>query len=66
MESEETVIADGDPMGISAEVLKDALDSIEGWFAIDAALFMIEVMPQLFKVLRRFEVSYPVGEYQGT
>ncbi len=30
LDGEEAVISDGDPMGISAEVLKDALGAIEG------------------------------------
>ena len=43
MESEETVITDGDPMGISAEVPKHTLGAIEGGFAIDDPLFTIEL-----------------------
>ena len=42
-EGEDTVISDGDPMGISAEVLKDSLGAIEGWFAIDDPLFLVEM-----------------------
>ena len=44
-EGEDAVITDRDPMGISAEVLKDPVGAIEGWFAIDDPLFMVE-MPQ--------------------
>ena len=43
MESEETVITDGDPMGISAEVPKHTLGAIEGGFAIEDPLFTIEL-----------------------
>jgi hypothetical protein len=64
MESEETVVADGDPVGISAEVLKDALDAIEGWFAIDDPLFRIELAPESLEVFRWFEMAYTVGEYK--
>ena len=52
-----TVIADGDPVGISAEVLKDTLDAIEGGFAIDDPLLMIELAPESFKVLRLLEMA---------
>jgi hypothetical protein len=38
---ENAVIADGDPVGISAEILKDTFGAIEGWFAIDDPLLMI-------------------------
>jgi len=64
-EVEDTVIADGDPVGISAEVLKDALDAIEGGLAIDDPLFTIELAPESLKVLRRLEMPYTVGEYKS-
>ena len=35
---EDAVIVEGDPVGISAEVLKDSLDAIEGRLAIDDPL----------------------------
>ncbi len=50
MESEETVITDGDPVGVSAKVLKHPLDAIEGGFAIDDPLLMIELSSESFKV----------------
>ena len=62
----DAVIADGDPVGISAEVLQDTLDAIEGGFAINDPLFTIELAPESFKVLRRREMVYPVGESKGT
>ena len=37
MDAEDAVIADCDPVGISAEVLKDTLDAIERRLAIDRA-----------------------------
>jgi hypothetical protein len=37
---EDAVIADGDPVGISAEVLEDTLDTVEGRFAIDDPFLM--------------------------
>ena len=44
-DGEEAVIADGDSMGIPAEVLKDAPGAIKGRFAIDDPLLRVE-MPQ--------------------
>ena len=45
LDGEDAVITDRDPMGISAEGLKDPLGAIEGRFAIDDPLFMIERPP---------------------
>jgi hypothetical protein len=45
-EVEEAVIADGDPVGISAEVLKDTLNAIEGRFAIDDPLLVVQLSPE--------------------
>ena len=59
------MIADGDPMGISAEILKDTLDAIEGGFAIDDPLFTIELASESLKVLGRLEMADRVGEYKG-
>ena len=51
-------------MGISAEVLKDTLDAIEGRLAIDDPLFMIEVVPEYLKVVGLFEMADTAGEYK--
>jgi hypothetical protein len=64
MDGEDAVIAEGDPVGISAEVPKDTLDAIEGGFAIDDPLFMIELAPKSLEVFRYFEIAYTVGEYK--
>jgi hypothetical protein len=60
---EETVVADGDSVGISAEVLEDTLNPIKGGLAIDDPLFMIELAPESLKVVRLFEMTDTVGEY---
>ena len=65
MDVEDAVIADGDPVGISAEVPKDTLDAIEGGLAIDDPLFTIERAPESLKVLGRLEMADPVGEYKS-
>ena len=66
MDGEEAMIADGDPMSISAEVLKDPLNPIEGGLAIDDPLFTIELPSELLKVLRWVEMPYTVRQYHGT
>jgi hypothetical protein len=65
-ESEEAVIVDGDPVGISAEVLKDPLDTIEGGLAIDDPLFTIELAPESLKIPGLLEMADTVGENEGT
>lgn len=62
---EDAVIADRDPVGISAEVLKDTLDAIEGRFAIDDPLLMIELVPEYLKVPGRLEMADTAGEYKS-
>jgi hypothetical protein len=59
------VIADRDPVSISAEVLKDPLDAIEGGLAIDDPLLMIELTPESLEVFRLFEMLDTVGEYKS-
>ena len=61
----DAVIADGDPVGISAEVLKDTLDALEGGFAIDDPLLMIELVSESLKVPGLFEMTDTVGEYKS-
>lgn len=56
------MIADGDSVGISAEVLKDSLDAIEGRFAIDDPLLVVEVFSEGFEVSGIFEMTETVGK----
>ena len=65
-DSEDAVIADGDSMGIPAEVLKDPLDAIEGRFAIDEPLLVIEMSPERFEGFGFLEMADTVGEYKIT
>jgi hypothetical protein len=48
-------------VGISAEVLKDTLEAIEGRLAIDDPLFMIELSSESLKVFGWFEMVDRVG-----
>lgn len=59
---EDAVIADGDPMGISAEVLKNAHWATEGRFAIDDPLLIIELFPEDLEVAWLFERTDTTGE----
>jgi hypothetical protein len=61
---EDTVIADGDSVSVSAQVLKNALGAIEGRFAIDDPLLVVEVFSEGFEVSGIFEMTETVGEYQ--
>jgi hypothetical protein len=63
---EDAVIADGDSMGIPAEVLKDPLDAIEGRLAIDEPLLVIEMSPERFEGFGFLEMADTVGEYKIT
>ena len=63
-DGEDAVITDRDPMGISAEVLKDPLGAIERWFAIDDPLITIELPPEWLEVPGMLEMADTVGEYK--
>ena len=63
---EDTVIADGDSMGIPAEVLKDPLGAIEGRFAVDDPLLVIEMSPERFKGSAFLEMAKAAQEYNIT
>ena len=62
LDGEDAVIADGNPMGISAEVLKDTLGAIKGRLAIDNPLLMIELFPEGFEVSGLLEMTDIAGE----
>jgi hypothetical protein len=56
------VIADGDSVSISAQVLKNTFGAIEGWFAIDDPFLMVEVFSEGFEVYGIFEMTETVGK----
>jgi hypothetical protein len=64
LEGEDAVITDGDPMGISAEVLKGPLGAIEGGFAIDDPGFPVEMPPEGLEVSGVLEMVEMGGEDQ--
>jgi len=56
------VIADGDSVSISAQVLKNTFGAIEGRFAIDDPLLVVEVFSEGFEVFGIFEMTETVGK----
>jgi hypothetical protein len=64
LDGEDAVITDRDPVGISAEVLKDAPGAIEGWFAIDDPLFLVELSSEGFEVAGIREMTDTALEYK--
>ena len=65
LDSEDAVVADGDPVGISAEVLKDPHGAIKGRFAIDDPLLMIKMSPEGFEGSGFLEMADAAGEYKS-
>ena len=63
-DSENTVVADGDPVGISAEVLQDTLWAIKGRFAIDDPLLMVKMSPEGCEGSEFLKVADTSGEYE--
>ena len=66
LDIKDSVIADRDPVGISAEVLKDTHGAIEGRLAIDDPLLMIELFSEGFEVSGLLEMADTSGEYEIT
>ena len=66
MGGEDAVIADGDSVGISAEVLKDPLGATEGRFAIDDPLLFIELFPEDVEVVWFVEMTDTAREDKVT
>ena len=49
LEFEDTVITDSDPVGISAKVLKDTLNTVKWRLAVDNPFFMVELSSECLK-----------------
>jgi hypothetical protein len=63
-DGEEAVIADGDSVGISTQILQDPLGAIEGRFAIDDPFFTVERPPEGFEVSGALEITEVAGKDQ--
>lgn len=57
LDLEDTIIADSDPVGISAKVLKDPLGSVKRRFAVDNPFFMIELSSECLKCSGIFQMT---------
>jgi hypothetical protein len=61
---EEAVIADSDPVGISAQVLEDPFGAIEGGFAVDDPFLVVEVFFEGFELSGIFKMTETIGKDQ--
>lgn len=62
MKCEDAVIADGDPVGVSAEVLQDALGAVKGRLAVNDPFLVVKLSPEDLKDARIFEMCDTSGE----
>jgi hypothetical protein len=60
----DAIIADRDSVGISSKVLKDTFGAIEGWFAVDDPLLLIELFSEDLEVPGLLEMADTAGEYK--
>lgn len=61
---EDAVIADRNPVSISTKVLENPFGAIEGWFAIDNPLLLIERFPEDLEVAWLLEMADTAGEHK--
>jgi hypothetical protein len=64
LDVKDSVIADRDLVGISAEILQDPLWAIKGRFAIDDPLLMVKMSLEGFEGSEFFEVADTSGEHE--
>jgi hypothetical protein len=62
----DTVIADGDPVSISAQILKDSLSTAERRLAIDNPLLVVERTSEPLEGTGLHEVTDTAGEDKST
>ena len=55
------VVADRDPVGVSAEILKNAFGSVERRFAVDDPLLLVQIGDQGIESPRRRKMTYGAG-----
>ncbi len=65
-DGEDAVITDRGPVGISAEVLKDAPGAVKGRFAIDDPFLRVELSPEGFEVAGIRQMTATALEYKIT
>jgi hypothetical protein len=64
MKYEDAVIADGDPVGVSSQVLKNPIDSGKGRLAIDDPFFVIKPSSEDLKFSWSLKMADTAGEDQ--
>jgi hypothetical protein len=65
-DGKDAVIADRDPVSISAEIPKDTLGAIKGRFAIDDPFLMVKMSLEGCEGSEFLEVANTSGEYEIT
>jgi len=66
LDIKDSVIADRDPVSISAEILQDTLWAIEGRFTIDDPFLMVKMSLEGCEGSEFLEVANTSGEYEIT
>jgi hypothetical protein len=66
LDFEDTIVTDSDPVGISAQILKNTLGSVERRLAIDNPFFMVEPASEHFKNMGVFQMMDTAGEDEIT
>jgi hypothetical protein len=62
MDFKDTIVTDSDPVGISAQILKDTLSAVKRWLAIDNPFFMVELSSEHFKGSGVLQMTDAAGE----
>ena len=63
---EDAVIPDGDPVGISAEILENTFGTAKWRFAVNNPFFFIELFPEKIEVAGCLEMTDRTIEHQNT
>ena len=66
LDFKDTIITDSDPVGISAQILKNTLGSVKRRFAVDNPFLMVELSSEHLKGLGVLEMTDAAGEYKLT
>jgi hypothetical protein len=62
LDLEDTIITDSDPVGISAQILKDSLGAVKRRLAIDNPFFMVELPSEHLKGSEFLQMTDATGE----
>ncbi len=59
---DDTIVADGDPVGISTEILQNTANAVEGRLAVDNPLLVIKLSSEHLGCMGITEITYSSGE----